>query len=170
MKKIMITGLITMSLACGVTFADTNKLSNEEYKDMVNNHLGEMSTCIEEVKDGNEWSILFGNFNEEYVQVEIDKFEEFRDGFAALENNIKDLNLKDKQMENLNNELESSLKTVVNLFQDSISFKTELKNGGENRFAIISKMIETDDKIITKIKEESKKIESLVDNINNQLN
>ena len=139
MKRLILTTIFVFSMSI-ISFAAEDEISNKEYINTLNNYIGEMKNETD-IKEGNLLSSIIVGFDNGYLNPDIERLSALKYNCDNIYNDLKDLKLEDKIMQNKHNELISKYKDVSNKLNDVLIAKEKLLNKDILSFVKIGKTI-----------------------------
>ena len=128
MKKIIALLLIIGAFTTSSVFAYNKnvELNTEEYIDLINTNITELRDKMEVKEKANLGTILLNGIEEGYIIPSINNDTKLKEGITELINNIKDVKIYNKKLQNKHNELVSELNSLTNLLDSAIECKVKI--------------------------------------------
>ena len=171
MKKIIISILLVCCFATGSIFAyDYNlKLNTEQYINMINTNMAEMTAEIEEGREKATLGTIFfdGGIEEGYIKPSISNDTKLKKCISGLIDNIKDTKIVDRNLQNKHNELMQCMEDLINLLDNTIQCKTDILNSNNNKLTKAQNLLLQDEKNIKEVNDKIDKINKIYMEINN---
>ena len=169
MKKILVLLLIIGAFTTSSVFAYNKniELNTEEYINLINTNMTELKDKIEIKEKANLGTILLNGIEEGYIIPSINNDIKLKEGITELINNIKDVKIYNKNLQNKHDELILKLNSLTELVNVSIKCKKEILNSNDKKLVKGQRLLQEDDKKIDIINNKIEEINDLYKEINN---
>ena len=169
MKKIIALLLIIGAFTTSSVFAYNKnvELNTEEYINLLNTNMSELRAEIEIKEKANLGTILLNGIEEGYIIPSINNDTKLKEGITELINNVKDVKIYNKKLQNKHDELILKLNSLTELVNVSIKCKKEILNSNDKKLVKGQRLLQEDDKKIDIINNKIEEINDLYKEINN---
>ena len=168
MKKIIALLLIIGVFTTSSVFAYNKnvKLNTEEYINLINTNIAELRVSIEIKEKVNLGTILLNGIEEGYIIPSINNDTKLKEGITELINNIKDVKIYNKKLQNKHDELILELNSLTELVNSSIKCKNDILNSNDKKLVKGQRLLQEDDKQIDIINNKIEEINDIYKEIN----
>ena len=169
MKKIIALLLIIGAFTTSSVFAYNKnvELNTEEYINLLNTNMSELRAEIEIKEKANLGTILLNGIEEGYIIPSINNDTKLKEGITKLINDVKDVKIYNKKLQNKHDELILKLNSLTELVNSSIKCKNEILNSNDKKLVKGQRLLQEDDKKIDIINDKIEEINDLYEEINN---
>ena len=169
MKKIIALLLIIGTFTTSSVFAYNKnvELNTEDYINLINTHMTELKNEIEDKEKANLGTILLNGIEEGYIIPSINNDVKLNKVITELVNNVKDVKIYNKKLQNKHDELILALNNLTELVNSSIKCKNEILNSNDKKLVKGQRLLQEDDKKIDIINDKIEEINNLYKEINN---
>ena len=169
MKKIIALLLIIGAFTTSSVFAYNKnvELNTEEYINLLNTNMSELRAEIEIKEKANLGTILLNGIEEGYIIPSINNDTKLKEGITELINNVKDVKIYNKKLQNKHDELILKLNSLTELVNSSIKCKNNILNSNDKKLVKGQRLLQEDDKQIDIINDKIEEINYLYKEINN---
>ena len=168
MKKILVLLLIIGAFTTSSVFAYSKniELNTQEYIDLINTHMSDLKDEIGVKEKANLGTILLNGIEEGYIIPSINNDVTLNKVITKLINNVKDVKIYNKKLQNKHNELVLELNSLTKLVNSSIKCKTDILNSNDKKLVKGQRLLLEDDKKINIINSKIEEINELYKEIN----
>ena len=169
MKKILASLLIIGAFTTSSVFAYNKnvELNTEEYINLINTNISELRTKMEDKEKANLGTIFLNGIEEGYIIPSINNDMKLNKVITELVNNVKDVKIYNKKLQNKHDKLILALNNLTELVNSSIKCKNEILNSNDKKLVKGQRLLQEDDKKIDIINDKIEQINDLYKEINN---
>ena len=160
MKKIIALLLIIGAFTTSSVFAYNKnvELNTEEYINLLNTNMSELRAEIEIKEKANLGTILLNGIEEGYIIPSINNDIKLKEGITELINDVKNVKIYNKKLQNKHDELILKLNSLTELVNSSIKCKRDILNSNDKKLVKGQKLLQEDDKKIDIINDKIEEI------------
>ena len=169
MKKIIALLLIIGAFTTSSVFAYNKnvELNTEEYINLLNTNMSELRAEIEIKEKANLGTILLNGIEEGYIIPSINNDIKLKEGITELINDVKNVKIYNKKLQNKHDELILKLNSLTELVNSSIKCKNDILNSNDKKLVKGQRLLQEDDKQIDIINNKIEEVNDIYKEINN---